>query len=231
MKIHQPIFTLNKIIKKVKDGREDKTILKNISFEINSGEFVGISGDSGAGKSTLLHIMGGLDTISDGQLIFNGQNISSLNSRKMAHLRRQIGFIFQASHLIDHLSVLENVLMPLKISGKNHKNVRQKAITLLEEFGIVDSISLSKLNQLPRTLSGGEKQRVAIARAVLANPQVILADEPTGSLDFQNEQSVMDLLHYINTHYKTTIVLISHNQRMIEKCSRVIHIRNGEISF
>jgi ABC-type lipoprotein export system ATPase subunit len=228
---YKPIFVLNEITKQVKDGKEYKAILENISFEINSGEFVGISGDSGAGKSTLLHIMGGLDTISDGQIIFDGQNISSLNSRKMAHLRRQIGFVFQASHLIDHLSVLENVLIPLKISGKNHKNVRQKAIALLEEFGIIDSTSQSKLNQLPRTLSGGEKQRVAIARAVLANPQVILADEPTGSLDFQNEQSVMDLLHRINTHYKTTVVLISHNQRMIEKCSRVIHLRNGKVSI
>jgi ABC-type lipoprotein export system ATPase subunit len=229
MKTHK-IFTLNKVTKNVKDGTGDKAILKNISFEISSQEFIGISGDSGAGKSTLLNIMGGLDTILSEELIFNGYNVSSLSHTKMAHFRRQIGFVFQASHLIEHLSVIENVLMPLKISGKNHKNTRKQAIELLANFGILDSHSQSKLDQLPRTLSGGEKQRVAIARAVLSEPKVILADEPTGSLDFQNEQSVMDLLHHVNINYGTTIVLISHNQRMIEKCSRVIYLSNGEIN-
>jgi ABC-type lipoprotein export system ATPase subunit len=223
------IFTLKKVTKTVKDGTEYKTILNNISFEIDSGEFVGISGDSGAGKSTLLHMMGGLDTISSGDLIFSGQNISSLNHTQKAYLRRKIGFVFQASHLIEHLSVIENVLMPLKISGKNDRNNRNKAIDLLASFGI-DTSSRSKLDQLPRTLSGGEKQRVAIARAVLSSPNVILADEPTGSLDFKNEQSVMDLLHQINLEKKITIVLISHNQRMIEKCSRIIYLENGEIT-
>jgi ABC-type lipoprotein export system ATPase subunit len=232
------IFKLDNVAKQVRDGDDSKNILEDISLEVRKGEFVGISGDSGAGKSTLLHIIGGLDDFSSGTLTFEGQSMSAMTVSEIVKFRRKIGFVFQESYLIEHLNIIENVLLPLKIRNLNNKAEKNKAVELLKEVGIASiqgpqSSSMktikNKLNQLPRTLSGGEKQRVSIARAVLMNPSAILADEPTGSLDKENEGIVFKILQKMNEDYGITIVLVSHNQNLINKCSRVIRVGNGRI--
>lgn len=232
------MYKLDRVTKEVKDGTNSKIILNDISLEIQEGEFIGVSGESGAGKSTLLHILGGLDTISSGILTFDSGNVSKMDDNRMSILRRKIGFVFQSAYLIDHLNVLDNVLMPLKINNKNTKKMRERAIECLVRVKMADDINSPsllgygknlKLSQLPRTLSGGEKQRVAVARAIVTNPSVILADEPTGSLDKENEEIVFNLLQEINEKDGITVVLVSHNQDLINKCSRIINIKDGKI--
>jgi putative ABC transport system ATP-binding protein len=227
------IYSLENVSKEVDDG-EKRKIIDNISLDIYDEDFCGVVGKSGSGKSTLLNILGGIDRISSGSLHFFGRNISNNNRQQMAVFRRDIGFIFQSFQLIDGLSIYENVALPLRLSRKKSSEINGKVIQALKDSRFIekedtDRAYQQRLNKSPKNLSGGEKQRVAIARALVNNPRVILADEPTGSLDSHNQEIIMKLLLSIHKVKKITIVLVSHSSEIIEKCPRIIEIEDGKL--
>jgi putative ABC transport system ATP-binding protein len=199
--------------------------LDNICLTIEKGEFVSVMGPSGCGKSTLLNIMGLLDQPTEGKVVINGTDISGMTDRQLAEFRnRMLGFIFQSFHLIPALNVLDNVELPL-LYRKNvsDKEKRQRA---LEALGKVDLSH--RLKHFPSQLSGGQCQRVAIARAIIGNPQIILADEPTGNLDSKMGSEIMALLQSVNRS-GTTIVMVTHDEKMAEQTHRIVRLLDGKI--
>ncbi len=208
-------------------GTKTKTkVLFGVDLEVYKGEITAIIGQSGSGKSTLLNIIGTLDNASSGSVIINGSDIGDLSADKLAELRNKtVGFIFQFHHLLPELSVLENVLMPSSIMENkfSFKN-KQRAMDFLK---LVEMDKYASKNALE--LSGGQKQRVAIARALMNNPKVILADEPTGNLDSKSTQTVYELFRKINQELQTTILLITHDQRVAQQADRIIEISDGKI--
>ena len=198
-------------------------ILKDISIDIQEGESIGIVGPSGSGKSSLLMLMGGLERISNGTINLLGQNLSELNENKLASFRRSnVGIIFQSFHLIPTMTALENVAVPLELNG--NKDAFGLAEEALVKVGLGD-----RLSHFPSQLSGGEQQRTALARAVIANPKILLADEPTGNLDHDNGKIVADYLFELHTENKATLVLVTHDLELAERCERKIKISDGEI--
>ncbi|HET6568631.1 MAG TPA: ABC transporter ATP-binding protein [Rhodothermales bacterium] len=202
----------------------ETTALNNVNIEIKAGEFVSIMGPSGCGKSTLLNIMGLLDNPSEGEYFFLGHEISKYSERQRANLRKgSIGFVFQSFNLIDELTVFENVELPLLYLGV-HSTEREKRVNAaLERVGI-----MHRKGHFPQQLSGGQQQRVAIARAVVAEPKLILADEPTGNLDSTHGEEVMNLLTQLNEG-GTTIVMVTHSPADAEYSHRVIHLFDGHV--
>tara|TARA_Y100001970_G_scaffold230483_1_gene286183 strand:- start:508 stop:1182 length:675 start_codon:yes stop_codon:yes gene_type:complete len=198
-------------------------ILKDISIDIQEGESIGIVGPSGSGKSSLLMLMGGLERISKGTINLLGQNLGEMNENKLASFRRSnVGIIFQSFHLIPTMTALENVAVPLELSGnKNAFGLAEKALV---KVGLGD-----RLSHFPSQLSGGEQQRTALARAVIANPKILLADEPTGNLDHENGKIVADYLFELHSENKATLVLVTHDLELAERCERKIKISDGEI--
>jgi len=204
-------------------GDLETPVLKDVSFNINQGEFVAIMGPSGSGKSTLMHILGLLDRPSSGIYNFAGKNINSLDDEELAHLRNQeIGFVFQAFNLLARTSVIDNVKLPL-IYSKNKKHMDERARKVLESVGLGHRLSYHT-NQI----SGGEKQRVAIARALVNEPAVIFADEPTGNLDSKSGSQVMGILQDLNAQGKT-IILVTHETFTAEHAQRIIRVHDGNI--
>ncbi len=202
----------------------ETTALNNVTFEIKEGEFVSIMGPSGCGKSTLLNIVGLLDNPTDGEFFFMEQEISGLNERQRAQLRKgNIGFVFQSFNLIDELTVYENVELPLLYLGMATDERKARVNAALESVQIVH-----RQSHFPQQLSGGQQQRVAIARAVVAGPKLILADEPTGNLDSTHGEEVMNLLSKMN-EAGTTIVMVTHSPADAEYSHRVIHLFDGHI--
>lgn len=198
-------------------------VLKGVELEIYKGEIVAIIGKSGAGKSTLLHIMGALDKPDSGEIEFEGQNIFSYGSRQLAEFRnKEIGFIFQFHHLLPEFTILENVLIPNYITGRDDK---VRAEELLKIVGIED-----RKNHKPSEISGGEAQRAAIARALINSPGIILADEPTGNLDTENADSVINLIFDLRKKINQTFVIVTHNEEFANSCDRIIKIADGVIS-
>ena len=198
-------------------------ILKDISIDIQEGESIGIIGPSGSGKSSLLMLMGGLERISNGKINLLGQNLSEMNENKLASFRRSnVGIIFQSFHLIPTMTALENVAVPLELNG--NKDAFGLAEEALVKVGLGD-----RLSHFPSQLSGGEQQRTALARAVIANPKILLADEPTGNLDHDNGKIVADYLFELHTENKATLVLVTHDLELAERCERKIKISDGEI--
>ena len=198
-------------------------ILKDISIDIQEGESIGIIGPSGSGKSSLLMLMGGLERISNGKINLLGQNLSEMNENKLASFRRSnVGIIFQSFHLIPTMTALENVAVPLELNG--NKDAFGLAEEALVKVGLGD-----RLSHFPAQLSGGEQQRTALARAVIANPKILLADEPTGNLDHDNGKIVADYLFELHTENKATLVLVTHDLELAERCERKIKISDGEI--
>ena len=198
-------------------------ILKDISIDIQDGESIGIVGPSGSGKSSLLMLMGGLEQISNGTINLLGQNLSEMNENKLASFRRSnVGIIFQSFHLIPTMPALENVAVPLELNG--NKDAFGLAEEALVKVGLGD-----RLSHFPSQLSGGEQQRTALARAVIANPKILLADEPTGNLDHDNGKIVADYLFELHTENKATLVLVTHDLELAERCERKIKISDGEI--
>ena len=198
-------------------------ILKDISIDIQEGESIGIVGPSGSGKSSLLMLMGGLERISNGTINLLGQNLSEMNENKLASFRRSnVGIIFQSFHLIPTMTALENVAVPLELNG--NKDAFDLAEEALVKVGLGD-----RLSHFPSQLSGGEQQRTALARAVIANPKILLADEPTGNLDHDNGKIVADYLFELHTENKATLVLVTHDLELAERCERKIKISDGEI--
>ncbi len=202
----------------------ETTALNNVSFTINKGEFVAIMGPSGCGKSTLLNILGLLDNPSGGSYNLLGTEVANLRERERTNYRKgNIGFVFQSFNLIDELNVYENVELPLKYLNISVSERKRRVTEILKRMNISH-----RAGHYPQQLSGGQQQRVAIARAVVANPQLILADEPTGNLDSRNGKEVMDLLCQLNAE-GTTVVMVTHSQRDASAAQRIINLFDGEI--
>ncbi|SJZ77656.1 lipoprotein-releasing system ATP-binding protein [Cetobacterium ceti] len=216
------LLTLNKIEKKY----NDKIILYNINLEIYEGDFIGITGESGSGKSTLLNILGGLDFPTKGDIYFKDINIQNLKEKEISKYRNEnIGFIFQFHFLLPEFNVIENVLINVLIKkGKIEDKDKKRAIELLEYVGLKE-----KLNINIDKISGGEQQRVAIARSLINNPEIILADEPTGNLDSKTSEEIYKLLRKINKEYNTTFIIVTHSERISKRCDKIIKIIDGKI--
>lgn len=217
------IIRLNHVSKRVDSGYEHIQILQDINFEVNAGESIAIVGASGSGKSTLLGLMAGLDLPSTGEIIFNGFQLTQLSEDERATLRaKMVGFVFQNFYLVPGLTVLENVMLPLEITKTD--NARERAENYLKRVGLEQ-----RLKHLPKQLSGGEQQRVALARAFVAEPAVLFADEPTGNLDQQTGQQIIDLLFSLNQASQTTLILVTHDENLAARCQRKILLDNGQI--
>lgn len=217
------LIELKNISKIYPGGMEAFQALKNVSFAIDHGEILGIVGSSGSGKSTLMNIISFLDRCSSGQYFFSGSDVTRLSEAELCQIRNQkIGFVFQAFHLLSRLSVLDNVMLPLQYSGLYGKSARIKAMAALDACGIKNFS-----HQKPGQLSGGQQQRVAISRALVNQPALILADEPTGALDSVTGASVMDLLKNLNKQHNTTVVIITHDNKISDHCSRLVTLSDG----
>ena len=209
----------------IKESEEDVKVLKGISFQVAEGEFVGIMGKSGCGKTTLLKTLGMIDKPTDGTIKFMGEDTSELYGDKLADIRNsKIGFIFQDFYLMDSLSVEENIMLPMIISKQNINKMIAEAKKYAEQFQIEH---LLKKN--PYELSGGEKQRVAICRALINNPDLILADEPTGNLDSKASDEIISLLKISNKKFNQTVIMITHDLEIAKEADRVITIEDGKI--
>ncbi|MFZ5391484.1 MAG: ABC transporter ATP-binding protein [Patescibacteria group bacterium] len=201
-------------------------VLKGLSFSIKDGEFVAIVGPSGSGKSTLMHILGALDTATSGQYYLDGQDVSQLSDNELANIRKnKIGFVFQSFNLLPRATVLRNVMLPLIYAGVNKQGRELKARQALQQVDLADS----HYNHLSNQLSGGQMQRVAIARALINNPSLLLADEPTGNLDSQTGQVVLETFKRLNQQTGHTIVLITHESEVAAHAQRIIRLRDGLI--
>ena len=198
-------------------------VLKSINFSVNSEEIVSIVGPSGSGKTSIIMLASGLESATEGSIKINNQEIVGLKENQLSEVRRKnIGIVFQSFYLIPNLTAIENVLLSLEANQKYNQDDEAKA--LLAEFGLYH-----RLNHLPSELSGGEQQRVAIARALINKPKIILADEPTGNLDSANSESMMDLLFNYTKKSKTSLVLVTHDNSIAERCDRIIEIKDGQI--
>jgi putative ABC transport system ATP-binding protein len=216
---------VEKISKVFDSGAGRLVALRRISFSVNKGELVAITGPSGSGKSTLLNIIGALDRPSYGKLFVNSVDVFSLSDTQIARIRNNlIGFIFQSYNLINRSTVLKNIEIPGIIAEMNGKERHFRALKLLEMLGIKD-----KANQKPVSLSGGQQQRVAIARSLINNPAIILADEPTGNLDTKTGKEVFGLLKLLSSKYRRTIIMVTHNHELARETDRIIHIKDGMI--
>ena len=205
-------------------GRELQ-VLKDIEFEVMRGDMMAIVGQSGAGKSTFLHCMGTLDLPSSGSIVLNGEELTTLSSKRLAAVRNKtIGFVFQFHHLLPEFTAVENVVLPGLLQGRSRKEMTVRANELLELVGLGH-----RGTHRPGELSGGEQQRVAIARALVLEPELILADEPTGNLDSATSDAIHMLLHKINRDYGTTVVVVTHNMAFAEQMPRVVEMRDGKI--
>ncbi|MFH1778428.1 MAG: ABC transporter ATP-binding protein [Candidatus Omnitrophota bacterium] len=210
-----------------KIGASELHVLKGIDLEVKEGEAFAILGPSGAGKSTLLHLLGGLDSPTEGEVFVDGVNIYSISERERAKLRnKKIGFVFQFYHLLPEFDALENVALPLLIRSKNGnlRDSRKKAIEILTAVGLDE-----RLHHRPNQLSGGEQQRVAIARALINDPEILLCDEPTGNLDSETGKHILDLLWDLNRKRKMTMIIVTHEAEISEKAGVVLHIKDGRI--
>ena len=210
--------------KTVKSGEDDLVILREIAFEVAAGEAVAIVGASGSGKSTLLAILAGLDTPTTGTVELDGTDIFSLDEDRRAELRgRSVGFVFQSFQLLPALTALENTMLPLELAGRDDAESEARAI--LQKVGLG-----ARLGHYPKHLSGGEQQRVALARAFVVRPKLLLADEPTGSLDAESGGGVIDLVFELNRGYGTTLVMVTHDEGLAKRCGRIIRLVAGRIA-
>ena len=201
------------------------TVLNDLSFEINDGEFVSLMGASGSGKSTLLYLIGGLDTPTEGKIYIEDKDINTLKEKEMAKLRRKdIGFVFQFYNLVQNLTVEENIMLPVVMDGKKEKDYKDRLDKILKIIGLED-----KRKNLPNELSGGQQQRVSIARAIILSPKIILADEPIGNLDSKSGMEVMDLFKKINKEEGITILQVTHSEESAKYGNRIINLKDGKI--
>jgi ABC-type lipoprotein export system ATPase subunit len=220
------MIKLTNITKEYDLSGEIFTALANVSLQIKAGEFVGILGPSGSGKSTLMHIMGLLDHPTRGKVEINSRDISQLNDNELSTLRNSfVGFVFQSYNLIPKLTILENIILPTLYARRTlNFSPKDKATELIRRFGLK-----GKENSYPNKISGGQQQRVAIARALIMNPQLVLADEPTGNLDTKNGNAILDLLEELNKTMKVTIAIITHEPDVAKRTKRQFLIRDGRI--
>ncbi len=217
------MIELQNVIKTVRSGAEDLTILDNVSLTIPDGEFVAVTGASGSGKSTLLGLIAGLDAPSSGEIFIDDENVTRMSEDALASLRSEkIGFIFQSFHLIPSLTAFENILIPMEIRGL--RDARAKAEKLLEAVELTN-----RGHHYPTELSGGEQQRVAIARAFANQPKILLADEPTGNLDSRNGAHIFDLMTELHKQNNVSLILVTHDQNLADRAQRQVILKDGKV--
>ena len=217
------MISVSHVSKTVSDASGPLSILRDIDFSVGVGETVAILGASGSGKSTLLSIMAGLDTPSQGRVELAGQDIFAMSEDSRAAWRgNHLGFVFQNFQLMGHLTALENVMLPLELAGTS--NAANLAKSILTQVGLAE-----RLRHFPKVMSGGEQQRVALARAFVVEPQLLLADEPTGSLDAQTGESIMNLMLQMNKARGTTLILVTHDQKLAQRCDRTLTLEAGRL--
>jgi putative ABC transport system ATP-binding protein len=220
------IIKLDDVWKRYEMGKSGGlTVLKEINLDIKRGEFVAITGPSGSGKSTMMNLVGALDSPSYGTVYLDNQDIGKISESSLAFLRsKKIGFIFQQFNLIPTLNALQNVMLPMELIDVPEKKAKERATQLLKMLGLGD-----RLNHKPTELSGGQQQRVAIARSLANNPEVVLADEPTGNLDTKTGKFIMDFLGELHEKQRKTIILVTHDLNLVSYAKRIIHIKDGRI--
>lgn len=219
------MIKLENIKKAYRADNEWFMVLKNIGLEVNKGDFLAIMGPSGSGKSTLLNLIGFVDRHYSGDYFLDGEKVTSKGDVDLSKLRNQrVGFVFQQFNLIETLTIQENVEMPLLYNGWTYKETKQRVSELLEKLGIGD-----KGEKYPKQLSGGQQQRAAIARAIINEPDFILADEPTGALDSQTSNEIMQVFKQLNEEENVTIILVTHDPETIRFCNRVVQIQDGKL--
>jgi len=222
----EAIVRVSDVVKQYRKGREAVKVLHGLSLEIDRGEFCALMGPSGSGKTTLLNLIGGLDHLDSGQIEVAGERIDRLSARALARWRSShVGFIFQFYNLMPVLSAVRNVELPLLLKKMSGKERRRRAMTALEIVGLSD-----RAKHLPRELSGGQEQRVAIARAIVSDPDVLLADEPTGDLDRDTANEILDLLSTLNRRQEKTILMVTHDPVAAERAGRTVRLDKGSIS-
>lgn len=207
------------------ENKVSTAVLKGINLDIEAGKITAVTGKSGSGKSTLLHILGTLDKPTSGEILFKGQDLTTLsNDAKAAFRNKNLGFIYQFHYLLGDFTALENVMLPSLIGGSSEKEAKEKALKILEQVGLKDRVDFH-----PGELSGGQRQRVAIARALCHDPDLILADEPTGNLDASNAASVFELFSSLVKEKKTTVIMVTHDETLATLCDRKVVIKDGVI--
>lgn len=217
------ILKVEKLTKVYGKGSTKVTVINNVSFSVEKGEFVAIVGASGSGKSTLLHLIGGVDRPTSGKVYIDGKDIYNFDDDKLAIFRRrQVGLIYQFYNLIPILNVEENITLPLSLD--NREVNKENLDSLIRTLGLE-----SRRGHLPNELSGGQQQRTSIGRALITNPTIVLADEPTGNLDSKSSDEIVELLKLSNKKYKQTIIMITHNMEIAKNADRIIHIEDGKI--
>ena len=217
------VLSAHEISKQVSSPEGTLTILSDVSFTIQSGESVAVVGPSGAGKSTLLALLAGLDLPTAGYVTLNGAKLGELDEDGRARVRAEsVGFVFQSFHLVPSLNALENVMLPLELAG--HDNARTASLEIINKVGLGD-----RWSHYPAQLSGGEKQRVAIARAFATDPAVLFADEPTGNLDARTGATIMELMFELNRSSSTTLILVTHDNSIAERCRRILSLDAGKL--
>ena len=207
-------------------GGDEVVVFEDLNFQIHAGEFVALVGESGAGKSTLLQLLAALDTPSSGEVYFDGEKISRFSDGERAHYRSaKLGFVWQMHYLLPEFSALENVMMPGLVAGMNRGAAEGKALELLAEVGLSPAAM-----RRPGELSGGERQRVALARALINQPALLLADEPTGNLDYRSAERISGLLEKLHQEYRLTSVLATHNMEIAQRADRIFHLASGKLT-
>lgn len=221
----EAMIKLENVWRRYKLGETSLTILKGINLEIAPGTFATIMGPSGSGKSTLMYMLGLLDTPSDGKIYLDGQDTSNFSEDKLAVVRgKKIGFIFQQFNLLLNLTALENVMLPMIFQGVSEEHRKEKAKKLLESVNLG-----ARINHKPTEMSGGEQQRIAIARSLVNDPEILIADEPTGNLDSTTGKMVMEILTKLHREQKKTIVVVTHDPNIAQYSQNIIHIQDGQI--
>lgn len=217
------ILSAKNIIKDYREGALVTNVLKGVNFDVRKNELTAIIGSSGSGKSTFLHILGTLDKPTSGEILFKGENLFALSSKKLSLFRNQnLGFVYQFHHLLADFTALENVCMPMLIAGKSIKLAKKEALAILDRVGLSH-----RVNHKPSELSGGERQRVAIARAIINKPSVILADEPTGNLDRKSAEDIFKLLLDLRKETSCSLVVVTHDNELASRFTRSVRMHDG----
>jgi ABC-type lipoprotein export system ATPase subunit len=221
----EPLINALNLHKRYEMGPRSLEVLRGVSLKVGRGGFLALRGASGAGKSTLLHLLGGLDSPNEGEILFRGENLAELSNGELSQLRNlKIGFIFQAYHLLPELDALENVCLPARMARTPAAEAAARGRDLLARVGLQD-----RIEHRPAELSGGEQQRVAIARALINSPELILADEPTGNLDSHTGGEIIDLLCALRAEHNTTLIIATHDAKVAERAPEVLQLVDGQI--
>jgi len=224
--MNEPLLSAHNLIRTYTLGKRALEVLRGVNLDVARGEFLALRGASGAGKSTLLHLIGGLDAPNAGEIHFAGQNLAALSQSELAHFRRRrVGFVFQAYYLLPELDALENVCLPARVARVPAGQAGARGRDLLARVGLKD-----RMEHKPYELSGGEQQRVAIARALINEPELVLADEPTGNLDSRTGGEIMELIKNLRADKQTTLVIATHDAKVAAHAERVVELADGQIS-